>query len=138
MPSQKREQELNDAMWLRVQPLLPPKPAHPKGGRPFASDRACFDGIVYLLRNGGRWNDLPPHFPSDTTCWRRQRDWSAAGVWEAVRIIVLEELQTAGLLDTSELLIDATFAEARKGGPASDPRNVGSARKLASSPTLRA
>ena len=119
MPSKRREQELLDRMWDRVRPLLPPTPPHPKGGRPFADDKACFAGVVYQLRNAIRWNDMPPHFPSGVTCWRRHRDWTAAGVWPAVWKLILAELAVAGKLDTSELFLDATFAESRKGGSAS-------------------
>ncbi len=116
MPSKRREQQLLDRMWERVQPLLPHKPPHPKGGRPFADDKACFAGIVYQLRNNVRWNDLPDCFPSGVTCWRRHRDWTQAGVWDRVWQVVLAELAAAHLLDTSELFLDATFAESRKGG----------------------
>jgi transposase len=116
MPSKKREQELLNALWERIEPLLPPNPPHPKGGRPFASDKACFAGIVYILRNGGRWNDMPKQFPSSTACWNRYARWTKLGIWHAVWAIVLEELQDAGKLDLSELALDATFAEARKGG----------------------
>lgn len=119
MPCKKREQELLDRMWERVRPLLPPRPPQPKGGRPFADDRACFAGVVYKLRNAIRWNDMPELFPSGVTCWRRNRDWTAAGVWPRVWKLVLAELAAAGLLDTRELLLDATFAESRKGGSAS-------------------
>jgi transposase len=118
MPSERREQELLDRMWERVRPLLPHRPRNPKGGRPWADDRACFAGIVYVLRNGIRWNALPGGFPSDTTCWRRQDEWTRAGVWDAVHRVILEELAAAGRLDTSELYADATFAEDRKGGRA--------------------
>jgi transposase len=116
MPSANRERQLLDAMWERIKPLLPPEKPKPKGGRPRASDQRCFEAIVYLLRNGSRWNDLPDEFPSGPTCWRRHRDWSRAGVWKKVHTIILEELQAAGILDTSELFADATFVEARKGG----------------------
>jgi len=119
MPSKKREQELLDRMWDRVRPLLPVKPVNPKGGRPWADDRACFAGIVYQLRNNVRWNHLPPCFPSGVTCWRRHRDWTQAGVWARVWRVVVAELAEAGMLDTRELFLDATFAEARKGGSAS-------------------
>jgi len=119
MPSRKREQELLDRMWERVRPLLPVRPVNPKGGRPWADDKACFAGIVYQLRNNVRWNHLPPCFPSGVTCWRRHRDWTQAGVWHRVWRVVLAELAEAGALDTSELFLDATFAEARKGGSAS-------------------
>ena len=127
MPSQRREQNLLDRLWVRVEPLLPPKPPHPKGGRPFADDQACFAGVVYRLRNACRWNDLPPHFPSGVTCWRRHRDWTRAGVWGRVWKAVLAELAAAGLLDTTELFLDATFAGARKGGPAWVPPAAASA-----------
>lgn len=127
MPNVAREKELLDRLWERVEPLLPPKPAHPKGGHPFCDDKECFAGIVYQLRNGIRWNDMPKCFPSSTTCWRRHRDWCLAGVWERVWLIVLEELEAAGILDMSELFLDATFAEAQKGGPALELQNAGKA-----------
>ena len=57
---------------------------------------------------------MPAGFPSGVTCWRRHRDWTAAGVWPKVWKVVLAELAAAGLLDTTELFLDATFAEARK------------------------
>ena len=124
MPSKAREKELLDRMWNRVAPLLSPHPPHPKGGRPWVDDKACFAGIVYQLRNAIRWNDMPPCFPSGVTCWRRFRDWTRAGVWSDVWKMVLRELEDAGMLDTSELFLDATFAEARKGGSALAPRNA--------------
>lgn len=106
-------------MWARVQPLLPRRAPNPKGGRPWVNDKACFAGVVYQLRNAVRWNHLPSCFPSGVTCWRRHRDWTEAGVWAAVHAIVVEELDAAGRLDTSELFLDATFAEDRQGGLAS-------------------
>jgi transposase len=124
MPSRKREQELLDALWMRIAPLLPPKPAQPKGGRPFVSDKACFEGIVYVLRNGIRWNAMPRCYPSSTTCWNRYALWTDLGLWLQIWAMVLAELDAAGKLDLSELAIDATFAEARKGGTVSAPQNA--------------
>lgn len=116
MPSPAREQVLLDHMWERVKPLIPYRPPNPKGGRPWADDRACFAGIVYQLRNSVRWNHLPPCFPSGVTCWRRHRDWTTAGVWAEVYRVIVEELAAAGELDLRELFLDATFAEDRQGG----------------------
>ncbi|SRR6187402_555130 len=82
MPSRAKERALTDQLWQRVASLLPPHPARPKGGRPPADDRLCFEGIVYVLRNGIRWNDMPKQFPSGPTCWRRHVAWTAAGIWE--------------------------------------------------------
>ena len=126
MPSRRREQQLLDRMWERVKPLLPTRSPNPKGGRPWADDRACFAGIVFALRNSVRWNHLPAPFPSGVTCWRRHRDWTAAGVWDKVWQLVLAELATARKLDTSELFLDATFAEDRAGGLATAARGAGS------------
>jgi hypothetical protein len=46
-------------LWKRVEPLLPSRPAHPKGGRPAADDRQMFTAIIYVLRTGIQWNALP-------------------------------------------------------------------------------
>ena len=116
MPSKVAEQELAGRLWDRVRPLLPPHPPRPHGGRPPADDRLCILGVVFVLRSGCRWQDLPGHLPSAATCWRRHRDWTRAGVWEKVWAAAVEELDRAGALDTSELFLDATFVEARKGG----------------------
>ena len=116
MPSVARERELNDRLWERVRPLLPRYPPSPRGGRPRADDRACFEAVVFMLRNGLRWRDLPDHFPSPATVWRRHAAWTAAGVWECAWRVVLDPLAEAGLLDTGELYLDCTFAPAQKGG----------------------
>ena len=116
MPSKRVEDELAERLWARVRPLLPPEPPKPNGGRPRADDRACFLAVLFVLRSGCRWRDLPACFPSAVTCWRRHRDWTDAGVWHRAWALVLEELDAAGGLDTSELALDATFVEARKGG----------------------
>ena len=87
MPSPRREQELLDHMWERVRPLLPARTPNPKGGRPWADDKACFAGVVYALRNGIRWNVMPRCFPSGVTCWRRHRDWTAD------EVSILEDLE---------------------------------------------
>jgi transposase len=124
MPSRARELDLIDAMGERIQPLLPLKPEQPLGGRPYADDKRCLAGIVFILRNGARWNDMPREFPSGVTCWRRHRDWTALGVWPRVWKRILRELEAAGQLDTNELAIDATFAEAQKGGTAMAARSA--------------
>ena len=116
MPSRAIERELADRLWERVRPLLPPEPPKPKGGRPRADDRLCFLGVLFVLRSGCRWEDLPDCFPSPATCWRRHRDWTNEGVWEKAWALVLAELEEDGRLDTSESALDATFVEARKGG----------------------
>ena len=127
MPSRRRGRQLLGVLWERVVPLLPARTLSPKGGRPWADDKACLAGVVYALRSGIRWHDMPPCFPSGVTCWRRHRDWTAAGVWDRVWQLALAELAAAGEPDPCELVIDATSAEGRKGGNARAARAVASA-----------
>jgi len=65
-----------DALWETIEPLLPPEPPKPKGGRPRVPDRACLTGIVFVLRSGIPWELLPAEMGcgSGMTCWRRLRD----------------------------------------------------------------
>ena len=110
-----------DRLWDRVRPVLPPPAPRPRGGRPRADDRACFEGVVHVLRSGCRWQDLPDRFPSPATCWRRHRDWTAAGVWDLAWCAVLEELGARGRVQADEVVADATFVPAAKGGTGSGP-----------------
>ena len=111
--------ELTDAQWTRISRLLPkPKPA-PKGGRPRADDRACMEGILWVLRTGARWRDVPPKYGSATTCWRRLGEWEKAEVWLSLWRAFLKDLDEAAQLDWSEAFMDGTFAPAKKGALAS-------------------
>src|SRR5436305_5201988 len=72
---------LADAQWEQLAGLLPRAKPSPKGGRPRADDRSCLEAILWVLRAGARWRDLPDRFPSPATCWRRLNDWRRAGTW---------------------------------------------------------
>jgi transposase len=110
---------LTDAQWARIAPLLPKRKRNPKGGRPRADDRACLEGILWVLRTGARWRDLPPEYPSPATCWRRLGEWEALDVWRSIWRAFLGELDQRGLIDWEECFVDGTFAPAKKGEPAS-------------------
>ncbi|HXX14813.1 MAG TPA: transposase [Candidatus Eremiobacteraceae bacterium] len=75
---------LTDAQWEKIRPLLPPARKSPQGGRPPANNRKVLEGILWILRSGARWQDLPEEFPSPTTCWRRLRAWEEQGIWLAI------------------------------------------------------
>jgi transposase len=106
---------LTDEQWERIAPHLPQHPASPQGGRPRADDRECLEGILWLLRAGARWRDIPIDFPSGSTCWRRLQEWSGEGVLQDLHTVVIEELDDLGKLDFEELFSDATFIRAKKG-----------------------
>jgi transposase len=107
-----------DDLWAAVAPLLPPEPPKPKGGRPRLSDRAALTGIVFVLRSGLPWEMLPAEMGcgSGMSCWRRLRDWHAAGVWAALHRVLLERLQAAGQIDWRRAALDSASVPAKGGG----------------------
>jgi transposase len=109
------KKELTDAQWEKIEPFLPRPKRSRKGGRPPADNRACLEGILWVLRSGARWKDLPDDFPSPSTCWRRLRDWEQAGLWLKIWRAFLGELDENGRLDWSETFADGSFAPAKKG-----------------------
>lgn len=108
---------VNDAMWEEIEPILPKHPKHLKGGRPPISDRAALTGIIFVLKTGIPWEDLPQEMScgSGMTCWRRLRDWQAAGVWEKLFLKILQHLHDAGKIDWSRACIDASIVQAKRG-----------------------
>lgn len=106
---------LSDEQWQRIAPYLPQHPPSPKGGRPRANDRECLEGILWLLRSGARWRDIPVDLPSPSTCWRRLQQWAAQTVLEDLQAALVGELEQLGKLDLRQLLADATFIRCKKG-----------------------
>jgi transposase len=118
--------ELSEELWQRLAPLLPPEPSRPKGGRPPVPHRKVLVGIVFMLLTGCPWRRLPAKAlgcGSPVTCWRRVRDWQAAGVWEQLHRVLLVELRRAGKLDLSRASLDSVAVRAKRGG--SDGRKSG-------------
>jgi transposase len=77
--------EVSDELWVRIEPLLPVRARRARWpGRLPLDDRACLNGILFVLLTGISWVDLPQQFGygSGMTCWRRLRDWTQAGVWD--------------------------------------------------------
>jgi transposase len=120
--------ELTQEQWTKIAPLLPELQASPRGGPKPIPNRPVFEGILWILRTGARWQDLPPRFPSPSTCWRRLRDWEEQGVWLKAWRAFLAQLDAQGQLDWAETFADGSFAPAKKGEPASGRRNVARAR----------
>ena len=115
-----------DELWEIVEPLLPPHPPRPKGGRRPVYDRACFAGILFVLKTGIGWEDLPAEMGcgSGMTCWRRLRDWHKAGVFQRLHEALLARLRAAGCVDWGHAVADSSSVRAVFGGrrPAPVPR----------------
>ena len=58
---------LTEAQWKKIAPLLPKPPKQRKGGRPWIENRRVLEGILWILRSGARWQDLPEKFPHPST-----------------------------------------------------------------------
>src|ERR687893_1016412 len=114
---------VSDELWAIVEPLLPPGPAKPKGGRPRVADRAALTGILFVLKSGIPWEMLPQEMGcgSGMTCWRRLRDWQEAGIWQAFHHMLLDRLGRAGLIDWSRCSLDAASLPAKAGGAPAGP-----------------
>ena len=111
-----------DDLWAVVEPLLPPERLKPKGGRPRASDRAALAGILFVLRTGLQWRELPMELGCcGKTCWRRLGEWHAAGVWAGLHRVLLVRLNDAGALDWHRAALDSASLRAKRGVRRSGP-----------------
>lgn len=120
----RHDSELTDKQWRKIEPLLPKIKPSAKGGRSRVDDRRCFEGILWVLRSGARWKDLPAKYPSPSTCWRRLRDWEEQDVWLSIWRKFLGELDEQGRINWEECFADGSFAPAKKGGHASEKPNA--------------
>jgi transposase len=94
---------------------------HP--GRKRLDDRKALCGILFVLYTGIPWEFLPQElgYGSGMTCWRRLRDWHAAGVWQRLHEVLLAKLNTAGAIDWNRSAADSSHVRALKGGPRPGP-----------------
>jgi transposase len=109
---------LTDELWERIEPHIPPEPPKPKGGRPPVAARAALTGILFVLKTGIQWEHLPQEMGCGCgmTCWRRLRDWQAAGVWRKIWEVLLDELGQADGIDWSTSAMDSCSVRALFGG----------------------
>jgi transposase len=108
---------VSEDLWEAIEPLLPRRPRQLKGGRPWVPDRAALGGIIFVLQTGIPWKRLPTElgYGSGITCWRRVREWQAAGVWERLHRVILNWLGDEGAIDWERASLDSTSVRAKKG-----------------------
>ncbi len=110
--SSQRRHELTDAQWARLEPLLPPQ--HPRIGRPAKNHRTVLNGILWILRTGAPWRDLPERYGSHNTVASRYRRWRIAGVWDEVLRTLQEDAAHDDELDGSLTMIDGSNVRAHQ------------------------
>src|SRR3954463_12646164 len=117
---------LSDELWEVIEPLLPRWAPSPKGGQPRLNDRKALTGILFVLKTGIPWEDLPYEMGCGCgmTCWRRLRDWQADGTWDTIHKALLGRLRGAEKIDWSRALIVSRSVRAAYGGGAPGPSPV--------------
>lgn len=116
---------IGDELWNLIEPLLPERAAPRRADRPGRtpiSDRQALCGVLFVLRSGVPWEMLPREMGcgSGMTCWRRLRDWQAAGVWDRLHHLLLNQLRAADAIDFSRVIVDSSSIRAIGGGQKQD------------------
>jgi transposase len=116
---------IDDELWALIEPILPPpKPRRFRyPGRQPLSDRAVLNGIIFVLKTGINWNDLPAELEwgCGKVCRQRLRAWHEAGVWVALHAVLLAELHCADKIDWSRATVDSSRIRALNGGDKTGP-----------------
>lgn len=98
--------------WARLCPLLPPQ--RPQIGRPARDHRTLLSAILWVLRTGAPWRDLPERYGPWSTAWNRFRRWSATGVWQRVLRALQRDADRDGTLDWQTHYVDGTVVRAHQ------------------------
>jgi transposase len=106
-----REVLLSDAAWERIEPLMPSSQG--QRGRPFRDHRQVVEGIIYRLRTGIAWRDLPASFGPHQTVAKRHRRFSADGTWDKIHARLVAEADAAGAVDWT-VSVDSTINRAHQ------------------------
>ena len=121
--------QLSDEQWLLIEDFFSWEPPSRVGGRPPVPPRVVLEALLWLLRNGGRWQDLPEWAPSESTCRRRLKEWTEQGLLTAVWSRLVELADELGQFDWEHLIADGTFCRAKKGAISSASAAKATARR---------
>ncbi len=113
--------EVSDELWVVLAPLIavvdPPKPT----GRRRVDARAILTAILFRMRSGCQWNQLPERFPDDSTVHRTFQRWVRLGLFERLWAVLLERCDELGGVDWEWQAADGAMGKARMGGTSSAP-----------------
>ena len=106
LPAASHSRDVTDEQWVLIGPFLPKLARRTDGrGRPRRENRAVLNGILWILRTGVRWADLPDRYLSHQTCHRGCAAGCSRGPAQA--------LHDEGYLDLQETFIDGSLAPAK-------------------------
>ncbi|RYD87896.1 MAG: transposase, partial [Sphingobacteriales bacterium] len=106
-----RRMDLTDEQWALIDPLLPKVVAREDGrGRPrLHDDRSVLNGVLWILRTGAAWADLPDIYPSSSTCYRRFSLWVKIGALRKALETLARHLEESKQINLEECFIDGSF-----------------------------
>jgi len=108
--------ELTNEQWKQIEPIIVSlTPAKDPRGRKGRDPREVMNGILWILRTGAPWKDLPQRYPPYQTCHRRFQQWVRQGVFRRILKELAEDLHERGEIDIREAFIDGSFSPAKKG-----------------------
>jgi transposase len=126
-----KRDNLTDAQWAIIEPLIPEQPTRADGrGRPWRDNREILDGVIWILRSGARWKDIPREYPPYQTCHRRLQQWVKDGTLRSILETLAKDLHECGKIDLEECFIDGSFVGAKKGGSGIGKTKRGKGTKL--------
>jgi transposase len=129
--------DMTEEQWNLIGTILPEDPVRrDKRGRPWSDRRDVLNGVLWILRTGAPWKDLPGRYGKYQTVHRRFQNWVRSGVMEKILVAIAQDLKDRGGLDLRECFIDGTFVPAKKGGAAWDQPSAGKARRSWVLPTV--
>ena len=108
--------ELNETQWMRIAPLLPGKAGDP--GRTAGDNRLFVNGVLWVLRSGAHWQDLPERYGKWKSLHKRFTRWAKRGVWERVFESLIKDRDNQYLMLDTTLVRVHQQAASGKGGPA--------------------
>lgn len=110
--------DLSDEQWGAIERFIPARERRDpgrRGGRPWRAPREVLHGVLWILRTGAPWSDLPERYPPYQTCHRRYQSWVHKGVLKKMLRALAEDLHQRGKLDLTEAYIDGSHAGAKRG-----------------------
>ncbi len=115
--------DLSDRQWALLKPFIEwsEKPRGHRRGRPLRDGRQVLNGVIWILRTGAQWHDLPARYGPYQTCHRRFQRWVQEGTLEGILWELAEDLRARGKLALEESFVDASFVGAKKGAMESVP-----------------
>jgi putative transposase len=113
--------EVSDELWKIIQPILEEHDPPAATGRPRTGQREALNGIIYQMRTGCQWNQLPRQFGDDSSVHRTMQRWIARGVFERIWALLIENCEELGGVDWEWQSADCAMGKARFGGIMSAP-----------------